>query len=198
MSSTLKRENIAIIILAAGGSKRMGSPKQFLTYKGHSLLRHVAEIALKTDATMTYVVAGTEVSRIQTELINLPIQVVENPHWHEGLSSSIQAGISALPDTISAALLMLCDQPKVTSNLLNTIIMSYLLSGKLIVACEYGEILGVPALFDHSLFPALFKLKGDQGAKGIITRYADTAVQIPFPEGAIDIDTPFDYEALTR
>lgn len=198
MSSTLRRENIAIVILAAGGSKRMGSPKQFLTYKGHSLLRHVAEIASKSDATMTYVVAGAGVSRIQTELVNLPIQFVENPHWHEGLSSSIRAGISALPDNISAALLMLCDQPKVTSNLLNTIIMSYLLSGKLIVACEYSEILGVPALFDHSLFPALLKLKGDQGAKGIITRYADTAVPIPFPEGAIDIDTPFDYETLTR
>ncbi|MBI3578783.1 MAG: nucleotidyltransferase family protein [Ignavibacteriales bacterium] len=198
MDSSVKQENIAIVILAAGGSKRMGSPKQFLTYKGRSLLRHVAEIATKSDATITYVVAGTEVSRIQTELGNLPVQIVENPHWHEGLSSSIRAGISALPNTITAALLMLCDQPKATTNLLNTIIMSYQLSGKLIVACEYGEILGVPTLFDHSLFPALLKLKGDQGAKGIITRYADTAIRIPFPEGAIDIDTPFDYEALTR
>lgn len=198
MDSSVKRENIAIVILAAGGSKRMGSPKQFLTYKGHSLLRHVVEVAIKSDVTLTYVVAGAEVSRMQTELGNLPIRIVENPHWHEGLSSSIRAGISALPDTFSAAVLMLCDQPKVTTKLLNTIIMSYQLTGKLIVACEYEEILGVPALFDHSLFPELLKLKGDQGAKGIITRYADAAVQIPFPEGAIDIDTPFDYEALTR
>lgn len=198
MDSSVKRENIAIVILAAGGSKRMGSPKQFLTYKGHSLLRHVVEVAIKSDVTLTYVVAGAEVSRMQTELGNLPIRIVENPHWHEGLSSSIRAGISALPDTFSAAVLMLCDQPKVTTKLLNTIIMSYQLTGKLIVACEYEEILGVPALFDRSLFPELLKLKGDQGAKGIITRYADAAVQISFPEGAIDIDTPFDYEALTR
>lgn len=198
MDSSVKRENIAIVILAAGGSKRMGSPKQFLTYKGHSLLHHVVEVAIKSDVTLTYVVAGAEVSRMQTELGNLPIRIVENPHWHEGLSSSIRAGISALPDTFSAAVLMLCDQPKVTTKLLNTIIMSYQLTGKLIVACEYEEILGVPALFDRSLFPELLKLKGDQGAKGIITRYADAAVQIPFPEGAIDIDTPFDYEALTR
>lgn len=198
MRSNIKRGDIAIVILAAGGSKRMGSPKQFLAYEGHSLLRHVAEIATQSDANMTYVVAGAETVRVKTELTGLPLQIVENPHWREGLSSSLRAGINTLPNTINAALLMLCDQPKVITKLLNTIMMSYESSGKPIVACEYGGILGVPALFARSLFPELLTLAGDQGAKGIITRYAETAVPIAFPEGKIDIDTPSDYEALTH
>ncbi len=198
MSSSIKRGKIAIIILAAGASKRMGSPKQFLSYKGHSLLRHVAEIATQSDAKMTYVVAGAETVRMKTELKGLPLQIVKNPYWRKGLSSSLRAGINALPNTISAVLIMLCDQPKVTTKLLNTLMMSHQPSQKLIVACEYGGTPGVPALFDRSFFPELLTLKGDRGAKSILRRYAETAVQIPFPEGNIDIDTLSDYEALTR
>lgn len=198
MSPITKPEDIAIVILAAGGSKRIGSPKQFLVYEGHSLLRHVAEIATQSEATMTYVVAGAETVRVKAELAGLSLHIIENKNWQEGLSSSLRAGINALPKNINAALLMLCDQPKVTTRLLNTLITSYQSSGKSIVACEYGKTLGVPALFDRSLFSELLTLTGDQGAKGIITRYADRAVQIPFPEGNIDIDTPSDYEALMR
>ncbi len=190
MSST----SIAAILLAAGSSTRLGTSKQLLSYRGRSLLRHVAETALASSVTEVHVVVGFEAERMKAELGGLDIHLVDNPNWNEGIASSIRAGISALPQSVDAALLILCDQPLITAQVLNEMINAYAARGKPIVACEYGGTVGVPVLFARSFFPELLRLQGDRGAKQLITQNLDQVTVIPFPGGSVDIDTLADKE----
>ena len=91
---------------------------------------------------------------------------------------------------------MLCDQPFVTSNLLNELLTAHHNTGKPIVACGYDNTYGPPVFFQRSLFPELLQLKGDVGARGVIRQHPDDVEVIPFPEGTIDVDTEADYARL--
>ena len=190
MSST----SIAATLLAAGSSTRLGAPKQLLNYRGRSLLRHAAETALTSSVTEVHVVVGFEAERMKAELGSLDIHLVDNPNWNEGIASSIRAGISSLPHSVDAALILLCDQPLITAQVLNELINAYVATGKPIVACEYGGTVGVPVLFARSFFPELLRLQGDRGAKQLITQNLDQVTAIPFPGGSVDIDTLADKE----
>lgn len=188
-----------IVILAAGASTRMGTPKQLLSYREHSLLHHVVKTALASICRPIVIVLGAHTEQIRPEVNQLPVQVVENPHWAEGMSASIQAGIQALttmPNPVEAAVLALCDQPFVSAQTINQLVEVYRATAQPIVASEYAGTLGVPALFSHSLFPELTVLKGGEGAKQVINKHVHEVVSVPFSEGAIDIDTPKDYEQL--
>lgn len=190
---------IAGVILAAGASTRMGRPKQLLPYGNYSFLSHTAAVAVASDCCSIGVVLGAHAEQIRHEVSHLPVQIVRNLQWADGMSTSIQAGITALstrPQKLEAAILMLCDQPFVTVQLINQLIQTYQMTGKLIVASEYAETLGVPVLFSSSLFPELMALGGNDGAKQVIQQHRHQASAIPFPDGAIDIDTPKDYERL--
>jgi molybdenum cofactor cytidylyltransferase len=176
----------------------MGTCKQLLTYEGRSLLRHTAEIAVSSRASTTIVVLGAHATRLKAELAGLPLRVTENLLWEEGMGSSIRAGVSELPSTVAGVIIMLCDQPLVSRELLNTMIEAYRSSGKGIVACEYEGTQGVPALFDRPFFPALMSLSGSIGAKDLIAGSPGEVQRIPFPEGSIDIDTPADHSRVRR
>ena len=145
------------------------------------------------------VVLGAKAERIKHQVNSLPVQVVENPSWSTGMGSTIRVGMTAMlklnPD-LEAVVILLCDQPLISSRLIQQMIDSYRKTATDIVACHYDRTVGVPVLFSHSLFPKLLQLTGQAGAKQIIQRHQPEMVQIPFPEGAIDIDTPPDYEAL--
>jgi molybdenum cofactor cytidylyltransferase len=171
----------------------MGTPKQLLQYRNRSLIRYLAEIALASGASSLCVVLGAESARARQELADLPAILLENPRWAEGMSSSVRAGVAWVPANVHAAIIMLCDQPLVSSALLNSMIDAYVSSGKRIVACEYTGTLGVPVLFDRSLFPELSNLTGDSGAKQIITWHPEDVYQISFPGGSVDLDTPSDF-----
>ena len=153
------------------------------------MVRHVAEIALAAHADSVHVVLGAEAKQVESALKDLRLVIVRNPGWKEGISSSIREGIHALPDSIDGALVLLCDQPMIKTELVDTIIESFAATKKSIVSCEYGGGVGVPALFERSLFPQLLALKGDRGAKQILESHIDDAVRIPFPGGTVDIDT---------
>lgn len=188
---------VGVVILAAGASTRMGTPKQLLPYRGRSFLCHAAETALASVCQPIIVVLGAHAERLRQEVKELPVQVVENLQWAEGMSSSVGAGIAALDaesDKISAVVLALCDQPFVSAQVINHLVEAYYFTGKPIVASEYSGTLGVPALFSRTLFSKLKTLKGGEGAKQVITKHAHNVLGVPFPEGAIDIDTPNDYE----
>lgn len=189
--------NIAILLLAAGGSIRFGSPKQLLSYKGKPLIRHLTETALQSKASATYVVLGAATEKIRPVLSGLSALIILNDRWQEGISSSIRVGIEALPSSVDAAILMLADQPLVSVEILNSILEVHLTSGKPIVACEYSETLGVPALFARSFFPALTQLTGDHGAKQIILQHLSDAAVVPFADGSVDIDTADDTRLLS-
>lgn len=91
---------------------------------------------------------------------------------------------------------MLCDQPFVSVSLVHQLIEEYERTGNLIVASEYADTLGVPALFSHALFPVLMTLQADRGARFVIQNHVQAVIRVPFPLGEIDIDTPSDYEQL--
>lgn len=188
---------IGIVILAAGASTRMGTPKQLLPYRECSFLYHAVEVAVDSICRPIVVVLGAYAERLRQEVSQFPVQVVENLQWTEGMSSSIRAGIKALnaaAENIEAVVLALCDQPFVSSQIINQLVEAYRFTGKPIVASEYARTLGVPALFNCTFFSELTTLKQAEGAKQVIAKYIDEVFRVPFAEGAIDIDTPKEYE----
>jgi molybdenum cofactor cytidylyltransferase len=191
--------SVGLVMLAAGSSSRLGSAKQLITINGESLIRRMAQVALGTVCRPIVVVLGAQSDRIASEIADLPVLIAENPDWEEGMSSSIRLGVEQLiriaPQT-SAAVLMLCDQPLVSPDLINRMVAHCQKNSHRVVACEYGGQLGVPALFDRSLFDELRQLKGTSGAKKVIALYASTAHRIAFLEGELDIDTPQDYQRV--
>lgn len=187
------------MILAAGASTRMGTPKQLLAYRGCSFIRHIAEVAIASDYKPIVIVLGANGEQIKPELNQLPIQIVENQQWKEGMSSSIRVGLEALlavNPNLETVAIALCDQPFVSSQTLNQLVEAYRCTGKPIIASEYAGTLGVPALFNRTLFSELMALKSTEGAKKLIKKHIHEVFSVPFPEGAIDIDTPKDYEQL--
>lgn len=193
--------NIGIILLAAGESKRMGSPKQLLDIDGKSLLRRTAEVALATDCYPVVMVIGANKTQIAPEIIDLPLTVIDNPMWHEGMSSSVKMGMAGLYMTykdVEAVIMLVCDQPYLSVALLERMIEVYRAKKPPIVACKYGEEVGVPALFDRKLFDELLNLTGDKGAKPIVMNHLDEVYLVTFEAGSVDLDTPEDYEAFQK
>jgi molybdenum cofactor cytidylyltransferase len=191
--------SIGVIILAAGGSSRMGSPKQLLPYRGQSLVRHAARAALGSIADRVVVVIGGYADEVRNDLDGLPLSMVENHSWQAGMSSSIRAGLQELlsADQIDAVIITLCDQPFVTADVLNELVDTHRATGKPIIASRYGATRGVPALFTRELFSELMSLTADEGARRIISAHPEDVATISFAQGAVDIDTPLDHQRLT-
>ncbi|MCX6143707.1 MAG: nucleotidyltransferase family protein [Ignavibacteriales bacterium] len=189
----MKSSATAIIILAAGNSSRLGLPKQLLQYKNKSFLRLIAEKALEVRPLEVIAVLGFASDRMQREIDTLPIRIILNREWTEGIASSIRAGIDAVHPQAEGALISLCDQPAVSSELLSQLI-SLCSPEKPIAATEYNQTLGVPACLNRSIFPEVLLLQGDAGAKRVIARDRTRVAAHLFPQAAIDIDTLEDYQ----
>lgn len=193
--------SVGLILLAAGSSSRLGEPKQNLLYEGQPLLQRAIQTALASSCEPVLVILGSNAEAFQAGLNDLPVQTVFNPDWQEGMASSIRQGISNLNQINPAtdgAIIMVCDQPFVTTALLDDMVEQKRLHGHGIIACTYQDTLGTPALFDKIFFPELLTLQGQEGAKKLLFRHAEVVTPIDFPLGAFDIDTPQDYEALQQ
>jgi molybdenum cofactor cytidylyltransferase len=188
--------NPVILLLAAGMSRRLGRPKQLLDFGGESLLKRTATRALQSKIGAVYVVTGAEKNKIDMELAGLQVERIENKEWEEGMASSIRTGLLAAitknPST-DGILIMVCDQPEVTSGMLQKLMTLQADSGAAIAASAYGGISGTPAVFHSSLFHELMSLRGDTGARKIMQIHNADLVQLPFEAGAQDIDTESDY-----
>ena len=188
---------ISAIVLAAGGSSRLGKPKQLLTYRGETLIRQAAKTALDSVCDQVVVVVGSYAQQVRRELDDLPVSVVQNENWQSGISSSIRAGVEEVllgdPD---GGVIMLCDQPFVTADVLNALVSTHYKTHRAIVASTYGETRGVPAFFSRELFTELTSLAADEGARRIIAAHPENLATITFPQGAIDVDTPQDHAQL--
>src|SRR6266403_1719996 len=188
-----------LVILAAGASTRMGRPKQLLLYRGQTLIRWVVESALASVCRPIVVVIGAHAELLKKELLHLPVLVADNGEWQKGMSSSIRIGIETLitcGEEMEGAVIMLCDQPFVTAGVVNALVEARRKTGKMIVASAYGEARGVPAFFSRQFFPEITALKANDGARQVIANHPDDVATISFAEGAIDVDTPRDYELL--
>jgi len=194
-----QQQKNGIIILAAGNSSRLGRPKQLLKHKESTLLKNTISEALKTQNSFLIVVTGANHDIIEKE-INLPdVKISFNSEWESGMASSIVKGITELvllnPDC-KQCILSVCDQPFVTSSAFENLINESKKAGKGIAASAYAETLGTPALFHQKYFHELLELKGKEGAKKLIKKYAEDMVSVSFEKGNIDIDTEEDYFKL--
>ena len=194
-------KNIAVLLLAAGGSSRLGTPKQLLPYGDQTLIRYMVKMAVNSKANPVMVVLGAHADDIVKKIENNKAKVVINNEWQEGMASSIRTGINYLMQeqpTAQGAILMVCDQPFVTSQLLNDLIDAHQQTGKPIITCSYANTFGPPTLFHKSIFPDLLQLKGDVGARSILQQHVKDVESIEFPRGSRDIDTKADYEEISK
>lgn len=192
-------KNTGAVILAGGASSRLGKPKQLLKHKGKSLLQNTIDTAIASDADPVIVVLGANAEQVSKEINKSTIHVIINTEWEEGMASSVVTGLNELlfiSSSTDAVILIVCDQPHVSPELINELIDTQKQTGKPIVTCNYGEAIGPPALFHRSLFSELMQLKGDVGARKIIQQHSDDVATVSFAKGKIDIDTKEDYEAL--
>jgi molybdenum cofactor cytidylyltransferase len=186
-----------LIILAAGESSRLGQPKQNLLFQGQTLLQRAVETALASACTPVIVILGANADRI-IPIAN--VNIIYNDDWQEGMASSIRIGVREMAKDASVGniIIMLCDQPFVNVELLNSMITMQHQTGKSIVACTYNETTGAPVLFNEVWFAELLLLQGQEGAKKIINTHPEHRATIAFEQGSIDIDTRGDYEEMVK
>ena len=191
---------IAAIILAAGTATRMGQPKQLLDWDGRPLVRVVAEQVLATSLDQVLVVVGHAQAAVTDALHDTPVQMVYNPQYMDGQSTSLKAGVAALSSEVTAALVVLGDQPFVHSTIINTIVTTWRASQVPIVAPSYQGQRGHPVLFARSLFSKLLAIDGDQGARSILQQHRSAMKLVSFDDQRplIDIDTWQDYQQMSR
>ena len=190
-----------IVLLAAGGASRMGSPKQLLSLGRETLLGHACRTALETPFRPVIVVLGAQAVSCRKELEGLPIFAVVNEEWEKGLAGSLRVGLSALEQEapgVGHVLVLLGDQPQITARALQRLVESAERAGNGLAASFYNATLGVPALFPRDLFPELRALQGDIGARRVLAAHSDRVTSVPLPEGIVDLDTPDEYRIHLR
>lgn len=194
-------EEIAILILAAGASSRLGQPKQQLLIDGSPLLIRTVATALESNIGKVYVVIGNGEETHRKLMDEHHVEIVFNPDWEKGMGSSLKAGVNFIltqNGSLKGILVMVCDQPLITSTHLQQLTHALKQTKSDIVASYYSGTAGVPALFSKTLFHELQLIADTEGAKKIIQRNLPKTTTLPFEDGAVDIDTPEDYERLLK
>jgi molybdenum cofactor cytidylyltransferase len=192
-------QDCAIVVLAAGASRRLGQSKQLLPLGHTTLIHHTVQLAISSGCHLVVVVAGQQQQAVEAALQGLPIRLLHNAGWQEGMASSVRLGLQHLRahfPLVQKVIFMVCDQPFVNKKHLVCLIGAQQSSGKGIVASAYAGKLGTPALFTAAYFDALLQLRGDTGARILLQQYAHDIAEVPFARGAIDIDTMEDYNEL--
>jgi len=205
------------LILAAGGSRRLGAPKQLLTHGGETLIRRTLRLAAEACGPRTLLVLGAEQARILAAAGDAVRYFVVNDRWQEGLASSLTLGLTCLPDDGDGVLVLLADQPLIDADDLARLKAAWRSRPGSIAASRYrarpaaldglqavgrtdarDEVLGVPAIFPRRLFTELLALTGDRGARAVIERHREAVVAVDCEHAALDVDTPADVAALGR
>ncbi|TBN06341.1 nucleotidyltransferase family protein [Hyunsoonleella flava] len=199
MAST---SNIAIAILAAGASKRMGSPKQLLKWGETTLLQHSIKTCKNTVAKEVFTVLGANHEVIASGIEDESLPLVFNKEWEQGLGKSIASASKFLLNSnkiFEGILIVLADQPFVTTSFLDEMMNQFNPNSKDIIATSYNSSkCGVPVLFDKAYFKELSDLSGDDGAKSILEKHI-TSVQVIAPDFEnTDIDTKEDYQHIIK
>lgn len=183
----------AALVLAAGASSRMGRPKALLEIGGRTLVARAADAAREAGLAPVIVVLGSDAAALRESLRGARAALVENAAWATGMASSIRCGVAALPEEAEAVVLLPCDQPAVSADLLARLVALRRERGLPMAACRYAGALGPPALFARERFGELLALGGDEGARGLLRRAPESVAVLDFPEGAFDVDTPEDW-----
>jgi molybdenum cofactor cytidylyltransferase len=191
---------VAAIILAAGASSRLGQPKQLLMLNGQTLLARAELFAAAAGASPVITVLGAHSTKIASALPPQGAVRVFNERWEQGIASSIHTGLDTLeslaPD-IQGALIMTCDQPRLSVDHLRALLAAFESEAEHSIAASfYVSAPGVPAIFPRSVIPHLRTLSGDRGARALLANPPGPVVTVPFAGGEIDIDVPADLASL--
>jgi molybdenum cofactor cytidylyltransferase len=185
---------IAAVVLAAGRSTRMGGPNKLVAEVARRpLVRIAAEQALASRAKPVTVVVGHQREQVEKALAGLPVHVVYNPDFAQGLGSSLRAGIAAVPAEADGAIVLLGDMPQVDARLIDRLIAAFDPDrGALVVVPTFEDKRGNPVLWSRRFFPDLMAIEGDVGARHLIGQYGEAVVEVPVDGKAalVDIDTP--------
>ncbi len=192
-------EHCGVLIVAAGESKRLGTPKQLLQFEGQSLINRLVSIVRESGSFPITIVLGAEAASIQGQLKDNNLNVVTNEDWREGMGSSISVGLKQMMDKeteLDGVLILVCDQPFIKPESIQSLVDLQKKTVLPMAACFYENIIGTPALFHKSMFPKLLKLTGDIGAKKIMKEDIADVAKLNFEKGIIDIDTMEDYQKI--
>ncbi len=200
-TDTLEGMAVAAIILAAGGSRRLGRPKQLVMFQGETLLGRAVRLADAAGAQPVVVVVGAHAASIRQAVPEGAALVAVNADWEQGMASSIHAGLRTLAAhalEVEGVLLMGCDQPRLTESHLRALLDAFAAGGGSGMAASfYAGRRGVPAVMPRSMFTRLLALRGDQGARALLAEASCPVVDVTFAGGEADIDEPDDLTLLT-
>jgi len=199
MSLRVKSKNIATLIMAAGSSSRMGTPKQLLSWRNTTLIENAIINVLQLKISKPIVVLGANSEQITPKIETYPIKIIHNPNWNSGLGNSIAFGVNYIQNNykVDGVLIILADQPLIDTSYLKGMIISYEAGKNQSIATQYHNgKLGVPALFDKYYFEELSAIDGDKGAKSILEKYSDQVITTQFETNIFDVDTKEDYKKL--
>ena len=192
-------KRIGGLLLAAGESARLGQPKQLLEWNGTPLVEHAARTALRAGLHPVIVVVGCRAGDVRAALKS-PVAIVENPDWRAGMSTSLRAGLQALPADVDAAIMLLVDQPRLSETHLRAMIDAYERLKKLIVVSAHRGRRASPALFDRSLFDSLMRVSGDVGGRPVVEANPDLVAQVEAADELelADVDTVEDWQRIAN
>lgn len=185
----------AALIFAAGGSRRLGRPKQLEPWGETNLLSHVVANTRLFGADEMWIVLGADIDRIIEETDLEDVGIIENPEWKEGLASSLRVGLDALTrlSRSDQALLVIGDQPEISIDVVNELMASHSKAGYPVTVPKYRYSYGNPAVVDKSIWPRIMSLEGDEGARRLFQAHPEWVNEVWFSElGPRDIDTETD------
>jgi molybdenum cofactor cytidylyltransferase len=190
---------VIALVLAAGQSRRMGSPKQLLPFGDGTILERTVVNVRRSGVDRVIVVLGHRASEIAPRLAGQPVEIIVNPEYHSGMSSSLRCGLEHAPPTAAAFMIVLGDQPLVRPEIIDRLLAAYADGDKGIVAPIYQERRGHPVIISARYRGELAAIEGDMGARSIIEAHPDDIqyVDIDSPEVVTGIDTEADYRRLT-
>ena len=180
------------LVLAAGESRRFGSPKQLARIGDRPLLPLAVARAVQVAGHAVTVVLGAYATDLTPALRHAAVGIAINRNWREGIASSIRAGLAQVPGSADAVLVMLADQPDVTHDDLARLSGAWRNQPDWLVAASFSGTVGAPAIFPRWCFNDLQQLQGDRGARAVLQRHLDRLIRVTMPSAAIDIDTPED------
>lgn len=186
---------IAGIVLAAGGSRRLGTPKQLVELDGEPLLARTVRAVFSHCDRGVICVLGAHAAEVCTTLNDIDVQIVVNTNWHEGIGSSIRVGVEHVPSDVRAILLAVSDQPLVCSADFSRLVADWLIEPQAVVVAGYGDGFGVPAIFPVNYRGDLTALHGDRGAKRLIASAPRRRI-VDMPNAAFDVDNSADLKRL--
>ena len=196
--SVSSSEAVAAVVLAAGGAHRYGELKQLLDWNGQPFVRKVANTALEAGLSPVIIVTGAQHDVVRQAVVDLPVKVVYNPDWQKGQSTSVKAGLMALPPQCMANIFLLADQPQIPARLLRSLVEVYTKTTFPVIAPQVKGHPANPVLFDHSTFPDFEKITGDMGGRALFERYPPHLIPWPELSIALDVDTTSDYRNLLQ